>query len=177
MKSTGSETIIPVRSVNFTFMAESGETLPAGPMLKRLRARGDKAALCLKLSISQATLSNWLKRGVPKGRVAEVADALSMTTERYYFEAGRPLAGTGRKQGQLDTPMLVSDFEALPGGLRAVISNKARELRELLDSVPENLKPLFSSTPPTDPDSYRQWEASIEDALAALTKRKPDDPA
>lgn len=172
MKSTACEAT-PVRpSVNFTFMDEP--TLPSGPMTRRLDKRGDKAALCKKLGISQQVLSNWITRGVPEGRIPRLSAILGMSVERYYFEAGRPLEGTGRRQGELDSPMLVSDFEALPAGLRAVIARQTRELREMLDSVPAHLKPLFSSQPPADPERYREWEESIKALLALHAKKKPD---
>jgi transcriptional regulator with XRE-family HTH domain len=177
MKSTGSETVGFRPPINFTFMADTEPALPAGPMTVRLKSRGDKTALCKKLGISPQTLSNWIKRGVPEGRIARLSAILGISVERYYFEAGKPLQGAGRKQGELDSPMLVSDFEALPAVLRAVIARQARELREMFDTVPEHLRPLFTSQPPADPERYREWEKSIEALLAQHSKKKPDPQA
>lgn len=63
-------------------------------------------------------------------------------------------------QGQLQTGTLLQDFEALPPLLQEYISRKARELRKLIDGIKPEYRLLISS-PPQDPEFYREWERGI----------------
>lgn len=159
--------------INSVFMATE-RTIPAGPLAQWLtqNGRGSKAELAkkLKLSSGQAVITNWLKRGtVPLSRFEEVCAAIGMSEDRYRSLAGLKIKGSA--QADLDSAELLSHFEALPPGLRAYVTRKARRLREIYDGHPI-LREVF--TPPKDPARNKEWEREIE---ALMLKLQRDDDA
>lgn len=73
-------------------------------------------------------------------------------------------------QGSLHSVKLLEDFEELPPAIQEHISQKTAELRELIDAVPETLRPLISA-PPRDPERYREWEQMIKALIAEMRKK------
>lgn len=145
-------------------------------MVSRLRDDGAKTAFAKKLNISPQRLNNWITREyIPAEWLPEIAAGLGISIVAYLMEAGRIPDNYPILNGSLEVSPLLRDFEALPAGLRQHITRRAAELRELVEDIPPKLKPLLIPPPPKDPESYRQWELSIEALMDEFKRRgKPD---
>jgi hypothetical protein len=60
-------------------------TVSAKPLFSLLKDRGAITAFAKKLGYKDMQrISNWRKRGIPKGQIVDVAKALGMKVENYY---------------------------------------------------------------------------------------------
>lgn len=144
--------------------------IPAAPMASRIKDRGQKSALASKISESPQTITNWIKRGtIPARKLRKICRALGIQVSTYRREAGLPV-DEGAIQGKLDTAPLVRDFEALPPALRDFVATQAHDLRQMVESIRPDLRPLISA-PPKDRARYKEWEDGIK-ALVALTLKR-----
>lgn len=112
--STGSLTISSNQPINFWCMTERNTLppTPAAPLKKFLgEKRGARAALVKDLGISHAVLTNWLKRGIPRSRLVDVAGYMGISAERYLEIAG----GNGKEEAVKDLT------EASPGSDEAAL--------------------------------------------------------
>lgn len=71
-------------------------------------------------------------------------------------------------QGQLAGAALLRDFEGLPPLLQEHIAKTAHQLRELVEGVPEKYRRAISA-PPSDPESYADWERAIKELWSITT--------
>lgn len=143
------------------------------PLLQRINAgKFTKAQAARKLGVQQANLTNWLSRGIPAGKIPDVAVLCELTTDEYRLEAG--LAKFSKaKQGKLASAPHAADFDALPAGLQDYIERKTRELRALHEALPAWLREKFDS-PPKDPAQYAVWERDIEGLIAKFGRTRAE---
>lgn len=59
---------------------------PGAPLRRRVSTRGERAALARKLDVRPQDITNWLARGVPQGRIPDVAHAFGLSEEEYRAE-------------------------------------------------------------------------------------------
>lgn len=153
--------------LNSLFMGEVEKepTIPALPLKSWLatKGRGAKTQFAKKLNISPGRLANWLRRGIPQGKVRAVALAMSVDYDGYLALAG--VIETKPKQIDIDDVSIMKDITALPPGLKAHLARKAAELRELYETFPSWIKHGMEN-PPADPGAYKQWEQDIEAMIA-----------
>lgn len=143
-------------------------------MRSRLGDDGAKAEFARKLNISPQRLNNWISREyIPAEWLPEIAAGLGISMRKYLHEAGRIPDNYPLLNGNIESIPLLNDFERLPSGLQEHITRKAHELRQLVDGIPQKLRPLLIPPPPKHPDRYREWEQSIE-ALMEEYRRKGD---
>jgi hypothetical protein len=147
-------------------MAADQKKISSDPLFKRIgKKKGSAALFAAKLTVSEQALSNWKRRGIPRGEVPRVAAALGMSTETYLSEAGVPTVL--RQEGaqySLESATLLEDFNALPSWLQAHIARKTAELRKYADALPTMVREGMNN-PPKDPERYRDWERRIEDDM------------
>lgn len=129
-----------------------------------------EAAWCKSMSMDQARLTNWKKRGIPFKQLPKIAAEMGIDTDEYLSRAGR-LPEKATKQRSLDGPAVSMDFDALPVGLQAHVAKTVAELRRLYESFPPASRALIF-TPPKDLERYAEWERSIE---ALFHKFKGDE--
>jgi len=138
----------------------------AGPLWRCIsEGKFTRAQAAKKLGLVDVqNITNWLSRGIPARRLSDVADLCGLTTDDYRAQAGlRP-----HRQGSVaTTTMVVSQFEALPEGLRKYVTRKIADLNGYADSLPSFLRTKLD--PPLDPDEYMKWEQEI---LADINNRK-----
>lgn len=134
------------------------------------QGRGGRTQLARKLNISAGRLSNWLRRGIPKGQVYPVAIEMGISYPEYLLQAGALPPNAKPAQGSLEEIALLADFEQLPDGLKAHVARKTEELRELYESLPSFLQASLKKRP--DPESYKEWEKGIEELM---TKYKREE--
>lgn len=128
----------------------------AAPLKKHLGdQRGAKAALCEKLDISQAVLTNWLRRGVPRGRLPEVAEYMGISTDDYLEQAGERKA---RKEGkvredlsQTDTDLglladLTKKWNSLPRGTKLAIAAIAKDVASVVENQTNETLKRYGAT-------------------------------
>lgn len=144
--------------------------LSARPFLIRLKERGiAQSKFAIDHGYTPADITNWKKRGLPRGELSKIATWCGLTVEAYLAEAsGKPAA----RHRPLEAAALLDDYEALPDGLKEIIARKAAALRHYVDSLPPFLRDAMRKAP-ADPVQYRKWEEQIEDAIAKLDNDKP----
>lgn len=76
-------------------------------------------------------------------------------------------------QGLIEAATLMDDFKRLPPALREHVAKQAHDLRQIIEGVPERLRPLISA-PPRDPARYAEWEQGIRELVAGLRRDGPD---
>lgn len=105
-------------------------TTPAAPLSAYLKekGRGSKAEFAEKLDVSQAVLTNWLKRGIPRGRLVEVAQHMGISVEQYINKAegteGKTVIAPDIPQGTDDMDLLASltkKWGSLPRGTKIAL--------------------------------------------------------
>lgn len=132
------------------------------PLLRRIKdGRLKRQEVEKKLDIKPQHLTNWLTRGVPARRLPDVAAVCDLSTDEYRLEAGMVIRARGK---DLLAQALLTDFRALPEGLREHIARKTAALRELCQDMPKFL--MESLKPPKDPEKYKEWERDIEILMA-----------
>jgi hypothetical protein len=115
---------------------EAPPPLPPESLLKYLgEDRGAKSKFASKLGISQQVLNNWLKRGVPRARLPEIAGAMGITTDDYIRKANGGTVDT--REGPGDDFALLSELSILWGAIppqsKRAILTIARDYRRLGD--------------------------------------------
>jgi hypothetical protein len=82
------------------------EAIPAFPLEKRFKKRGDKSRFARELGVPIQNVTNWLRRGIPAKELHRVANWCGLTVEQYRREAGldpspHPLPMTSRVEGPM----------------------------------------------------------------------------
>lgn len=144
--------------------------ISARPLTTRLVERGvAQSKFAVDHGYTPADITNWKKRGLPRGELSKIATWCGLTVEAYLAEAsGKPTV----RHRPLEAAALLDDYEALPDGLKEIIARKAAALRHYVDSLPPFLRDAMRKAP-ADPAQYRKWEEQIEDAIAKLDNDKP----
>lgn len=159
-------------SLNSLFMGEEEREMPVSALPLKVwlagQGHGAKAALARKLRIDHGRLTNWLRRGIPHGKVYAIAAEMGLSYEQYRARAGVPSAMP--LQGSLETAALIDDFERLPAGLKAFVAFQTTELREIYESLPAYMQAGLKRRPTTE--SYKEWEQGIRELMAEYRKDK-----
>lgn len=98
MLSTPREPATGGQYLHSLFMDRKQTTVSAGPLFDTLKDRGAQAAFARKLNISIQVLSNWRKRGIPRGNIPEVAHAMSLPSTDHYFRLAEHWGKNGVKR-------------------------------------------------------------------------------
>ncbi len=142
------------------------------PLARRLDDRSfTRAGVsdALKLENVQ-NVTNWLARGVPAGRMQQLARLFGLTLEEYQREAGmlgksprekrRAGASVGVTRGAGTSGSLTEDYQALPPMLQEYVRRKTADLRNMYANIPTWLRDTLVA--PKDPRQYVAWEREIE---------------
>lgn len=141
----------------------SAAKVSAQPLLRRLREREiSQSKFAVDHGYTPADVTNWKARGVPRGELPKIAAWCKLTVDAYLIEAGQP--APARQKG-FEAHSLISDYEALPDGLKEIVARKAADLRRFVDGLPSFVRESLKQAP-TDPQQYREWELEIEAAIA-----------
>lgn len=113
-------------------MAEGdARTVSAKPLRERLGTqRGAKAEAARRMNVTPATLSNWLRRGVPLAQVPVVATFMGITRDIYLELAG--VHATSTTYHTLDENSLLKAitelWPAIPASTKRALATIARDV-------------------------------------------------
>lgn len=147
-------------------------TVPSAPLFAYLAAEGvTPSEFARKMNSTPQVLTNWKTRGnIPLTALPEVVDVMGITQDGYMLlvqAKTRP-----PKQATFERTALLSDYDALPDGLREVVARKASELRKFIEALDPIYRDAFRNAP-TDPEKNRAWEKEVEAAMEKLKQTQP----
>lgn len=152
------------------------DTISAEPLKEFLSGeRGKKAEAARLLDESQAVITNWLRRGIPKGRVYDVAKLMKITVEEYRRLAGLPSDAAPQQDSRMvetgEIPLLETLallWPGLPTSSKKAILALARDLTMASQSATDTVLTRMGAGP------RRASDRAVEAAYSGPERRKPD---